>query len=144
MQILVQPGRDFEHVRVQVTDGAGQTQLDREFETLQTVVFNVNIGEPFQEVQTEMNRQNAKWGEQNHPLARREFLGSYLQNADDQKTDNDYWVGQNRLTWADILLEEVWEALSAPNTDSQIEELNQVAAVALQAIAALKRKRGNR
>jgi hypothetical protein len=82
------------------------------------------------EVGGEMDRQVSKWGEQNHP-SKTGLSVDYLVQADSEYykrlTDKNAKFGE--LEWADILLEEVAEALDAEDLPSLREELIQVAAV---------------
>lgn len=91
----------------------------------------------------EMHRQDIKWGEQNHPLIHTEWAASYKEDVYNARIDCDYYAKEGRVTWGDIILEEVQEALAADTEEDQIEELIQVAAVALQAIASIKRNKQN-
>lgn len=96
-------------------------------------------------VQRELEAQYVKWGEQNHPLQGGAIPGGSLKYYREQR---DRWTGiyENRerngwVGWDCILLEEAFEALSETDTDRAIEELVQVAAVAVQAILSLERNR---
>lgn len=93
------------------------------------------------ELNEEIKRQNIKWGEQNHPVIHKEWADSYKLEADGYRIDCDYYAKEGHVTWGDILLEEVYEALAETNTDKQIEEFIQVAAVALQIAASIDRNR---
>lgn len=93
------------------------------------------------EVAAERQRQEAKWGEQNHADGTGPdhiFLGkgldapssySYLRERATWITDNNATAG--RLTYADIFLEEVFEAVAETDQVKLREELIQVAAVAV-------------
>lgn len=87
---------------------------------------------------------NIKWGEQNYPLVNRQYQRAvYQANALDWKERNADRVERNLIAWDGILLEEVFEALETEDEDKQVEELIHVAAVALQAIASIKRNKQN-
>lgn len=100
-----------------------------------------NINSVLKEVQAERERQEAKWGEQNHANGTgpgQYFLGKglsapatfgYLRDRATEIMDNHVDVG--RLTYTDILLEEVFEAVTESDPDKLREELVQVAAVAV-------------
>ena len=108
------------------------------------------------EVRDELERQNAKWGEQNHPdydphdvvpVAQH----NYAFQADRWKQVNKYradGVCSARLApadnpctaWDGILLEEVYEALAEKDPAKRRAELIQVAAVAQQWAAAIDRR----
>jgi hypothetical protein len=101
------------------------------------------------EVADERDRQDAKWGEQNH--------------ADGTGPDVRWVIGQNRPawiaadairkwcdaahqrgdgSWLNILHEEVAEAFAAPDTAALRAELIQVAAVAAAWVEAIDRRGG--
>lgn len=84
------------------------------------------------EVEKERARQDEKWGEQHHlddagPKSRELFTVL----ANNWKKENAQRVQSDRLSWDGILAEEVYEALSEEDPDKKIEELVQVAAVAV-------------
>lgn len=93
------------------------------------------------DVLAEMARQDEKWGEQNHANGTGEKFGFSEQLADAvrQRTDDSFERGTG--TWADILMEEFYEAMAEDNPRKLKEELLQVAAVALQWVAAINRQR---
>jgi hypothetical protein len=90
------------------------------------------------EVQAERERQDAKWGEQNHPDGtgnrsqqdRAEFARRWCESA----FESGYG------TWADVLTEEVAEAEAERDPARLRAELIQVAAVACAWIAAIDRR----
>mgnify|MGYP001809808410 CR=1 FL=1 len=111
------------------------------------------------DVVAERDRQDAKWGQQNHPdgtgRAHRPLdaiasQSSYFHatnrfgDADDlaaaAKRATDVAAGDGRVTWADILLEEVFEALAESDPVELRAELIQVAAVATQWAEAIDRR----
>lgn len=82
------------------------------------------------QVAEERERQLDKWGEQHHPDGT--GWGSYMALAEDYKYINDETVAQGGdPDWSEILLEEVYEALSETDREKLREELIQVAAVAV-------------
>lgn len=90
------------------------------------------------EVQDERKRQDAKWGEQNHPNGTGyEF---YKRLCDDYRMDYDLQSSSDELTWDTILLEEVYEALSEDDQAKLRAELLQVAAVAVAWIECIDRR----
>lgn len=97
------------------------------------------------EVSAERERQNAKWGEQNHPdgtgpnLICRPALRSYEWLRDLATAHTDERAAEHRVTFADILLEEVFEALAEDDPAKLRTELIQVAAVATQWVEAIER-----
>jgi hypothetical protein len=103
-------------------------------------------------VENELYRQDEKWGEQNHPdgtgrdcCPNEWTIGgsdTALELAEYAKEDNAAAVGRGDLTWRGILLEEVWEALAEPEGSDELRtELIQVAAVAVQWVRAIDRRR---
>lgn len=106
-----------------------------------------------QEVLAERQRQESKWGQQNHPwrmdFAEPEedfvepldswFLHEQPRNADEAKELVEAWSEVGILAYCDILMEEVVEALDEPNIKKVREELIQVAAVAVAAIESIDR-----
>lgn len=95
------------------------------------------------DVLAEVERQDEKWGEQNHPLvggmsalnARRVYAG----RARDWKGINDDRVARKQMGWDSILLEEVYEALELSDPAEARVEWVQVAAVAANAILCIDR-----
>jgi hypothetical protein len=108
-----------------------------------------------QEVEAERERQNKKWGEQNHPdgtnpdtdpLER--ILEPGWNNATDLATNatnvTDSELKDNTVTFQDIFLEEVFEAIAEDDEEKLYTELVQVAAVAQQWGEAIRRRQNNR
>lgn len=96
-------------------------------------------------VKEERERQDAKWGEQNHPDWTPNPLGvnPVIDPARHAKgvCDEKFKAGQG--SYSDILLEEVAEAhdeAKAGNVDALYTELVQVAAVAVEWIEAIDRR----
>ncbi|WP_159622695.1 hypothetical protein [Ruania rhizosphaerae] len=104
------------------------------------------------DVLAERGRQDQKWGEQNHPDgtgAATITLYSTDPNLDfrtaaelatifTRKTDENAMNG--KVTWRDILLEEVFEALAEADPAALRTELVQIAAVATQWVQAIDRR----
>ena len=89
------------------------------------------------EVGSERQRQDSKWGEQNHPDGRQ--APKAVVDAARLVTDNR--TEAKVVTWRDILNEEVVEAYGAIGDDTHLrEELVQVAAVAVAWIEAIDRR----
>jgi hypothetical protein len=91
----------------------------------------------FNEILMERIRQNEKWGEQNHPMTYKGF--DYLeckQTLEIIRTWND-----RETCWRNVLAEEFLEAFAETDPEKQREEMIQVAAVAVQIIEYLDRKR---
>lgn len=118
------------------------------------------------EVRVEMMRQDEKWGQQNHadgtgpqshPLALAGgaanpgpchisaaslLSGAFTANTDERFHPKDGSTPSG--TWKDVLLEEVFEALAEDDEVKLQTELIQVAAVAEQWVAAIRRRRAAR
>ena len=93
-------------------------------------------------VYAERFRQDEKWGEQNHVIVTPEAAKNNLEIANAYKMLCDHAAGHGLLTWKQILLEEVFEALSTLDPDEQITELVQVAAIACAMVECIERNRG--
>lgn len=89
-------------------------------------------------LEAERLKQDAKWGEQNHPNG----TGSASQQilALDARLACDRAAEEGTLTWAHILGEEVCEALAEDDPSRLRTELTQVAAVAISWIEAIERR----
>lgn len=102
------------------------------------------------DVLAERGRQDARWGRQDHPQG----TGPQTYPMDPlywDPTNTGAWLAelfkttaviraqQGRLTWRDILLEEVFEALAEDGPEKLRAELVQVAAVAVAMIESLDR-----
>ncbi len=97
-----------------------------------------NILADLASVEAELFRQRNVWGEQDHEYLRDEFhKNAYTLLEDYYKSVYDEQSGEP--TWDVILLEEVFEALSAATDEERIKELAQVAAVAVSMIGNLRR-----
>lgn len=108
------------------------------------------------EVYAERMCQDAKWGEQNHPngtgdsneLLRgrhipkpHEHVGITMGTlANTAREVTDTAAAEGTVSWADILLEEVFEALAEHDPAKIRMELIQVAAVAIQWASAIDRR----
>ncbi len=113
-------------------------------------VIGERLARVLADIIAERARQDAKWGEQNHPvlfnLASRQ---AYQQVAESWKRINDRRVGErNRdgfppdknAAWDGIIMEEVAEALADGDPARIREELVQAAATVVAAIECLDRK----
>lgn len=99
----------------------------------------LKIASVLAEVLEERLRQEAQWGEQNHPDGTGKIGDSHI--ADLAKVRNDAHVAEGILTFRDILEEEVFEAFAESDPDRLREELIQVAAVAGAWVEAIDRRR---
>lgn len=92
----------------------------------------------FEDVESERESQDAKWGEQNHPDGTSE---DYTFNAFIAKQGYKAASIHGQLTWRHILTEEFYEALAETDPVKLRAELIQVAAVAVAWIEAIDRRR---
>ena len=97
------------------------------------------IADVLSEVLDERIRQNAKWGEQNHPDGTRrngdeDHWAAYFKNQTDQAATD------GAVTWRDILNEECAEAYAETDPAKLRAELIQVAAVCVQWVQAIDRR----
>lgn len=101
------------------------------------------------EVHAERNRQDRKWGEQNHPDGTGPdvwwtgHIGPARAVRDTYRALTDYHADNREsepLTWLDILREEIGEAFAESDPDALRAELIQVAAVAVQWVQAIDRR----
>jgi hypothetical protein len=101
------------------------------------------------DVAHERQRQNAKWGEQNHPdgtgpdvwplaFAACSTPAADLARSATRVTDD--YAKAGKVTWLDILREEYHEALAESDPEKLREELIQLAAVAQQWVEAIDRR----
>jgi len=110
-----------------------------------------------EEVITERERQDTKWGEQNHPNGTGPnvfilegvnaysdfdlpFAGGHVLSVA-ATTATNVSAGGGSVTWRDILLEEVFEALAEEDLDRLRTELIQVSAVCQGWIRSIDRQR---
>ena len=93
--------------------------------------------EVLREVARERQRQDARWGEQNHPDGASDV---YAATADHYREICQAHAAEGHCTWKDILLEEVWEAFAEPDPAKLRAELVQVAAVAAAWAEAIDRR----
>lgn len=100
------------------------------------------------EIHEERQRQDAKWGEQNHPLldpilrdrGPHRMASEYeVPHADRARTMCQWAATAGTVTWGHILVEEVAEFVCAPDVAAMRAELVQIAAVAVAAIEYIER-----
>jgi hypothetical protein len=88
-------------------------------------------------VMAERDRQDAKWGQQNH----RDGTGhNYERARESYRNACQAAFAEDVGTWADVWLEEVFEALAETNPYKLREELIQAAAVAVAWVEAIDRR----
>jgi hypothetical protein len=90
-------------------------------------------------VDAERDRQEEIWGPQTHPDGTTQ---EYKSVADAYRESCNQAANKNELTWHDILLEEVFEAMSEEDPEALETELIQVIAVAVDWVEDLRRRRG--
>lgn len=83
----------------------------------------------FDEVAAERKRQDAQWGEQNHPSVDPGHAWYSCRDEGSAKSDCELATMMGRLTWGHIACEELAEALHAANDTDRRAELIQLAAV---------------
>lgn len=106
------------------------------------------------EVNAERDNQDVKWGEQNHPLADEWHVSTdavapawmasryHVPTATDAQANCDAHAKAGTLTWFDIAIEELCEAIEWAAKDdlgSAREELIQLAAVCVAAVESMDR-----
>ncbi|WP_431897861.1 hypothetical protein [Nonomuraea sp. bgisy101] len=96
------------------------------------------VAGPLADVLAERARQDAKWGEQNHPDGTKQIMYGCL--ARDWKYIVEAAAAKGKLTWRHVLLEEVYEALAEDDAAKLRAELVQVAATAVCWIEAIDRR----
>lgn len=120
-----------------------RAQMDTNVRSLADLVGLGPLRDVSEAVGMEIDRQNRRWGVQDHPLIGGNMpsvtRGTYVSQAANFKRRNNCRVAAGNLGWDTILLEEVYEALESQTPEGAIEELIQVAAVAMQAVLAIKR-----
>lgn len=89
-------------------------------------------------VREERDRQNAKWGQQNHPDGTGELM---KWDADCARRICDNAFGQGRGTWKHIFDEEVCEAVAESDQEKLKTELIQVMAVCKAWIECIDRRK---
>ena len=118
-----------------------------------------SVFEALMEVAQERSRQDARWGQQNHPdgtgkksvpLNRIVHNGPISGRSGSNhfafglslmaKQATDRAAKEGMVSWADILLEEVFEAMAEDSPALLVQELTQVAAVAVAWVEALERR----
>ena len=124
----------------------GYTRIHIKTEVLRRLLDEARpVEKIFEEILAERQRQDEKWGEQNHPMRGVSFdkqYGERVQFPPDsalRKTLEAYKErnGSDKKGWFDILIEEICEAFLETNPKRQREEMIQVAAVAVAIIESL-------
>lgn len=100
-----------------------------------------------EQVAIERLKQDAKWGEQNHPNGtgpRILIVGEIMAPAEGwaalAREHTEEKRGDDRLTWLHILRKEVYETFATPDTDALRAKLIQVLATGLAWIECIDRR----
>jgi hypothetical protein len=98
----------------------------------------------FEEVNKERDRQDMKWGEQNHPIRPEDSaaIEYFRYSAEKAKEICDEHAEDGTLTWWYIVREELLEAMDESTPEGQRAELIQLAAVAISMIECIDRRKG--
>lgn len=99
-----------------------------------------NLPEVLEEVAQERRSQETRWGQQNLPDGTGNYL-RYTLHADNQRMIVETRIGNGTLSYSDILLEEVAEAVECTDATQLRAELVQVAAVAVAWIECIDRRK---
>jgi hypothetical protein len=83
-------------------------------------------------------RQDAQWGEQNHPDG---TSPAYVRAAEIARLTTERHAADGTVTWLDIIHEELMEAASEPEKEKLRAELVQVVAVGVAWIEAIDRRK---
>jgi hypothetical protein len=95
------------------------------------------------DVADEMDRQDAKWGDQSH-LPNGTGTEDFVAHATHLRRVCDMRFEIGDATWTDILLEEVYEALAESDPGKLRAELIQAAAVIVQWVASIDKLEGKK
>jgi hypothetical protein len=93
-----------------------------------------------EEVHAERERQDAKWGEQNHPDGTGDDDGYRQRQAEAARSICQAHAADGTVTWLDILREELAEAFAESDSAKLRAELIQVAAVATAWVESIDRR----
>lgn len=80
----------------------------------------------------ERDRQHSLWGIQNHKMIPGNMKDRFEKLANKYKKSSVKKVAKKKLTWYDVLLEEIYEAFSEEDVQRQKEEFIQAASVIVQ------------
>jgi hypothetical protein len=94
----------------------------------------------FCELDNERKRQDAKWGEQNHPIRDESRDADYKETAELLKALCNFRAKAKTLTWFDIAAEEFLEVFAEDTPERQREELIQLGAVVVSMVECIDRK----
>lgn len=94
------------------------------------------------QVLDERVRQNELWGRQDHPVADAYEMEDAAGSLPGIRDYCDLRTAEGRVTWSNIVEEELFEALAEQDADKRRIELIQLAAVVVAAIEAEDRRYG--
>lgn len=123
-----------------LTEGPNDADKARDPELaadLKELNAKVTAGAVLSEIADERARQDAKWGEQNHPDGTGPAFRTFAESGRDRCQQA---AADGELTWRDILREETGEAYAEQDAGALRTELIQVAAVAVAWIEAIDRR----
>ena len=95
------------------------------------------------DIDVEVSRQDQMWGDQSH-LPNGTSAEKFEELANQAKLSGDRQHQAGLLTFSDIMIEEVYEALAEEDEEALETELIQVAAVATQWVLAIRARRDRR
>jgi len=101
-------------------------------------VMNPYVPEAIEDLIAEIHRQDVKWGQQDHPDGTGQQFSVEQANLAKLQCQNAFAEGNG--TWRLVLAEEFFEALAETDADALMAELQQVAGVAEQWIASIRRR----
>lgn len=114
--------------------------------TIQMIDFSINSDYKkdaiWGQILFERERQEAKWGQQNYPIVLdfKNSLDAYgIINEELAKEFCENAVKNKELTWGNIIIEELSEAIHAKTKEEQRKELVETAACCVAAIESLDR-----
>lgn|SRR5688572_18149930 len=114
--------------------------MSAEFENVdeKEMLSNAMTTVVMEDIKKEVERQETRWGEQNHPDGTSKEKFEWMAGL--AKMNCDKLAKEKKTSWAAILFEEFYEAL-AEEKDSELRaELVQVAAVAASWVKAIDRR----
>lgn len=121
--------------------GAPPRAADLPAGSINQITATIHRDSPLWEVAAERARQDARWGEQNHPDGTDTQHRAY---ADDIRAAVQRNAANGTLTWHDVLSEEFAEATAETDPTRLRAELVQVAAVAVAWVEAIDRREATR
>jgi len=93
----------------------------------------------FVEIAEERRRQDARWGVQNHPVRNDSDAQWLKEQAETYRKICDLKASENRLTWYDIIMEEIFEVFAEDTPERQRAELVQMVTVGVAMVQSIDR-----